>query len=72
MERPSDAPQECPACGAAYDSVSRHADGLMVALRATKRYGRVCFQPVTVAGTDGTDARIDFYHHTHEQCGSED
>ncbi|GAB7012773.1 hypothetical protein [Halolamina salina] len=64
MEVPDDAPENCPVCAAAYDSVSRHAEGLMVSLQETERYGRVCFDPVTVDG----EARIDFYHHTHEQA----
>lgn len=68
MERPVDSPTRCPVCDAAYDSVSRHESGLMVALRENQRYGRVCFDPVSVDGA----ARIDFYHHTHEQCGSGD
>ena len=64
MEVPEDAPANCPVCGAAYDSVSRHAEGVMVSLQATERYARVCFEPVTVGAT----AWIDFYHHTHEQA----
>lgn len=68
MEVPDDVPECCPVCGAAYDSVSRHADGLMVSLQSTERYARVCFEPVTVDGADGPTARIDFYHHTHEQA----
>lgn len=67
VERPADPPARCPVCTAAYDSVSRHAerDGLVVNLRANERYARVCFDPVTVDG----GARVDFYHHTHEQAG---
>ncbi|GAB7093264.1 hypothetical protein JCM30237_04160 [Halolamina litorea] len=68
MEVPDDAPDDCPVCGAPYDSVSRHADGLMVSLRETERYARVCFDPVTVVTDDGPQGRIDFYHHTHEQA----
>lgn len=69
MERPADPPDRCPVCGAAYESVSRHAerDGLVVNLRPNRRYARVCFDPVTV----GTSARVDFYHHTHEQAAGE-
>ena len=64
MEQPTDPPERCPVCDTAYDSVSRHEDGLVVALRENERYGRVCFDPVSVAGK----ACVDFYHHTHEQC----
>ena len=66
MERPADPPARCPVCGADYESVSRHAerDGLVVNLRENRRYARVCFDPVTVEAS----ARVDFYHHTHEQA----
>ena len=66
MERPADPPARCPVCGTDYESVSRHAerDGLVVNLRENRRYARVCFDPVTV----GASARVDFYHHTHEQA----
>jgi len=66
VERPDDPPARCPVCRATYESVSRHAerDGLVVNLRANERYARVCFDPVTVDGS----ARVDFYHHTHEQA----
>jgi hypothetical protein len=68
VERPTDPPARCPVCRAAYDSVSRHAerDGLVVNLRENARYARVCFDPVTVEST----ARVDFYHHTHEQAAA--
>lgn len=67
MERPADPPARCPVCDTAYDSVSRHGedDGLVVNLRANRRYARVCFDPVTVGGA----TRVDFYHHTHTQAG---
>lgn len=66
MERPADPPARCPVCGDDYESVSRHAerDGLVVNLRENQRYARVCFDPVTVEAS----ARVDFYHHTHEQA----
>jgi len=66
VERPADPPARCPVCGAGYDAVSRHAerDGLVVNLRENQRYARVCFDPVTVEAS----ARVDFYHHTHEQA----
>lgn len=65
MEVPDDAPESCPICGAAYDSVSVHEAGLMVNLMANERYRRVCFDPVERA--DGPGVR--FYHHTHAQVG---
>ena len=68
MEIPDDAPDICPVCETDYDSVSAHDAGLMVNLLDNERYRRVCFDPVLVEG----EARVYFYHHTHEQCGSED
>lgn len=67
MEVPPAAPDVCPVCGAAYDSVSRHGDGLLINLRENGRYGRVCVDPVAADG----EARVQFYHHTHEQTGPE-
>lgn len=64
MRIPDDAPTACPVCGDAYDSVSEHDAGLMVNLVENRRYRRVCFDPVA---TDG-DAKVWFYHHTHEQA----
>ena len=54
---PPDPPDRCPACGDAYESVSRHADGFVVALRENERYARVCFHPVDAdaGGRDGDD-----------------
>lgn len=68
MRIPDDAPESCPVCGDAYDSVSEHDAGLMVNLLDNERYRRVCFDPVEVDG----DARVWFYHHTHDQTGSND
>jgi hypothetical protein len=64
MEVPADVPATCPVCDRAYDSVSRHDDGLLVNLLDNDCYRRVCVQPVTVDGA----GRVDFYHHTHDQC----
>jgi hypothetical protein len=61
MHVPTDQPDECPACGDEYESVSRHADGFVVNLLDNERYQRVCFHPAT---TDGEPA-LDCYHHTH-------
>jgi hypothetical protein len=58
-----DAPGTCPACGAAYASVSVHADPVMVNLLDNERYCRVCFDP----DIDDGEGRLYFYHHTHEQ-----
>lgn len=62
-EVPADPPASCPVCGAAYESVSVHDEGLTVGLEDNERYRRVCFDP---AEHDGTPV-IEFYHHTHEQ-----
>lgn len=68
MEVPDDAPATCPVCSAAYDSVSRHGEGVMVSLQETERYARVCFHPVTVEDDGQVEGCMDFYHHTHEQA----
>jgi hypothetical protein len=60
---PEDAPVTCPACGA-YDSVSVHADPVMVNLLDNDRYRRVCVDP----GVKDGEGRLYFYHHTHEQA----
>jgi hypothetical protein len=65
MYVPDDPPENCPACGAPYASVSRHAGGFMVNLIDNERYRRVCFHP---AGTTA-DAAFDCFHHTHRQAG---
>jgi hypothetical protein len=66
MDVPADPPAACPVCERPYDSVSRHADGLLVNLRDNDRYRRVCAAPVA----DGDDPAIDFFHHTHAQAGT--
>ncbi len=62
-EVPDDPPAKCPVCETEYQSVSRHADGVMVNLLENERYRRVCFDP------DAHDGRpsMHFYHHTHDQ-----
>lgn len=67
MDVPADAPDECPVCDHPYESVSRHAGGLMVNLLDNERYRRVCFRPVAVTG----EPHVDFYHHTHGQTGTD-
>jgi hypothetical protein len=64
MEVPTDPPERCPVCRAAYDSVSVHESGLMVNLRDNERYRRVCLAP---RDADGSPA-VEFYHHTHAQA----
>ena len=56
-----------PVCGDAYESVAERDAGLMVNLDGSRRYGRVCFDPVA---TDG-EAEVWFYHHTYEQTASD-
>ncbi|WP_435073498.1 hypothetical protein [Halorubrum sp. HHNYT27] len=63
MHVPTDPPSTCPACGAPYESVSRHADGFVVNLLDNERYRRVCFDPASEAETPA----LDCYHHTHAQ-----
>ncbi|WP_311173680.1 hypothetical protein [Halobellus ordinarius] len=67
MRVPDDAPELCPVCETAYDSISEHEGGLAVNLLDNERYRRVCFDPVLVDGS----AWVRFYHHTHGQV-SED
>ena len=67
MDVPADAPDVCPVCETPFDSVSRHDAGLLVNLLDNERYRRVCFEPVSYDGI----AHVRFYHHTHEQVGSE-
>lgn len=64
MRVPEDPAAACPVCGRPYDSVSRHAGGLLVNLRDNDRYRRVCATPVA----DDGDPAIDFFHHTHAQA----
>ena len=64
VEVPPDAPETCPACGAAYDSASAHADPVMVNLLDNDRYRRVCFD----AGAEDGEPRLYFHHHTHGQA----
>ncbi len=61
---PEDVPPRCPACGRAYESVTVHADGVMVNLLENDRYRRVCFEPTERDG----EAAMQFYHHTHRQA----
>ncbi|MFB6157354.1 MAG: hypothetical protein ABEJ34_05890 [Haloferacaceae archaeon] len=67
MEVPDDPPSVCPVCEAAYDTVSVHHDGLMVNLRESERYRRVCLEPVE----HESEAAAEFYHHTHAQVRNE-
>jgi len=62
MHVPDDLPECCPACGDAYESVSRHRDGFLVNLLDNERYRRVCFHPATVDG----EPALDCFHHRHE------
>jgi len=60
-------PVICPVCGADFEAVSVHDEGLMVNMRDNDRYRRVCLEPVSDDGT----ALIRFFHHTHEQAGTD-
>jgi len=69
-ETDSEGPAEpviCPVCGADFESVSVHDEGLMVNMRDNDRYQRVCLEPIT----DGGTALVRFFHHTHEQAGTD-
>lgn len=63
MEVPDDAPEDCPVCDRAYDSVSEHDAGVMVNLLDNERYQRVCFEPLP-------GGRLWFFHHTHAQTAT--
>ncbi|MDS0276869.1 hypothetical protein NDI85_03620 [Halomicroarcula sp. S1AR25-4] len=67
MSDDADGPVICPICGADFESVSLHEEGLMVKLRDDERFRRACFQPVS--DDEGTPL-IRFFHHTHEQSDS--
>jgi hypothetical protein len=58
-------PVRCPVCGADFESVSVHDEGLLVNLLDNERFRRVCFEPVS--DEDGTPL-VRFFHHTHEQA----
>ncbi|WP_236039227.1 DUF2225 domain-containing protein [Haloarcula salinisoli] len=60
-------PVICPVCGTDFETVSVHDEGLMVNMRDNDRYQRVCLEPVSDDGT----ALIRFFHHTHEQTGTD-
>ncbi|WP_276271630.1 hypothetical protein [Haloarcula litorea] len=64
----ADRPVVCPVCGADFESVSVHDEGVMVNLLDNEVFRRVCFQP---AGEGGTPV-VRFFHHTHEQAGTDD
>ncbi|MFB6080831.1 MAG: hypothetical protein ABEJ81_07530 [Haloferacaceae archaeon] len=63
MDVPDDPPTVCPVCGATYDAVSVHEEGLMVNLRESERFRRACVSPVERGGVPA----VEFYHHTHAQ-----
>lgn len=60
------APERCPICETAYESVSTHEEGVAVNLIENERFRRVCFEPLSDDGA----ALLRFYHHTHEQAGT--
>ncbi|MBV0923172.1 hypothetical protein KTS45_03070 [Halomicroarcula limicola] len=60
-----DRPVVCPVCGADFESVSVHDEGVMVNLLDNDRFQRVCFQPVS---DDAGAPLVRFFHHTHEQA----
>ena len=62
-------PVICPVCGAAFDSLSVHDEGVMVNLLDNDRYHRVCFQPVS---DDEDTPLLRFFHHTHDQAGTDE
>ena len=63
----ADSPVVCPVCGTDFESVSAHDEGVMVNLLDNDRYQRVCFQPLSDDGA----ALVRFFHHTHEQAGTD-
>lgn len=44
-------PVVCPVCGADFEAVSVHDEGVMVNLVADDRFERVCLQPLSDDGT---------------------
>lgn len=64
---PETGPVRCPVCGADFESVSVHDEGLMVNLVDNERFRRVCLQPIS--DEDGTPL-VRFFHHTHDQAGT--
>ena len=67
MEVPDKRPDRCPVCACPYESVSQHESGVMVNLLDNARYQRVCFDPIA----EETGAKLQFFHHSHEQLGTE-
>jgi hypothetical protein len=60
-------PVVCPVCGADFGAVSVHDEGVMVRLRDSDEFDRLCFQPV-----EGEDAPLlRFFQHTPAQAGTD-
>jgi len=62
-------PVICPVCGADFESATLHDAGLMVNLRTSDRFERVCFQPVSAE--DGAPL-VRFFQHTHEEVATDE
>ena len=62
-----DGPVVCPVCGADFEAVATHDEGVMVTLRDSEAFDRLCFQPV--AGESAPLVR--FFQHTAEQAGTD-
>ena len=60
------APERCPICETAYESVSTHEEGVAVNLIENERFRRVCFEPLS----ESEGALLRFYHPPHEQAGT--
>ncbi len=66
MSNTEDEPVRCPVCGAAFEAVSTHDEGMMVQLRDSDQFDRLCFQPV-----EGEDRPLlRFFQHTAAQAGT--
>lgn len=69
MSDASTEPVICPVCGADFESLSVHDEGVMVNLLDDDRYQRVCFQPVS---DDEDRPLLRFFHHTHDEAGRDE
>jgi hypothetical protein len=67
MRDTADEPVVCPVCGADFEAASTHDEGVMVQLRDSDQFDRLCFQPVDGEAT----AQLRFFQHTASQAGTD-
>lgn len=68
MSNREDGPVRCPVCGAAFEAVSTHEEGVMVQLRDSDQFDRLCFQPVEGDAV----SLLRFFQHTAGQAGTDE